>query len=74
MRVEFTKKIRSKSAGREQSVALHLIVEREKEILNFICEEYWTVHATITKGNQSFTADLTKVDDKKPKLPFVSSY
>lgn len=62
------KKIRSKSAGRVQSVALHLIVEREKEILNFICEEYWTVHATITKGNQSFTADLTKVDDKKPKL------
>lgn len=39
------KKIRSKSAGRVQSVALKLIVLREKEYLNFISKEYWTIEA-----------------------------
>ena len=38
-------KIQSKSAGRVQSVALRLIVERENEIKKFKAEEYWTVHA-----------------------------
>ena len=38
-------KIKSKSAGRVQSVALKLIVEREKEIQKFVSEEYWSVHA-----------------------------
>ena len=38
-------KIRSKSAGRVQSVALKLIVEREKEIKAFVPEEYWTLDA-----------------------------
>ena len=61
-------KIQSKSAGRVQSVALHLIVERENEIKAFKPEEYWTVHADIKKDKKSFTADLVKVDGKKPKL------
>lgn len=62
------KKIQSKSAGRVQSVALRLIVEREEEIAKFKSEEYWTVEATIKKGNSTFEASLTKVSNKKPKL------
>lgn len=61
-------KIQSKSAGRVQSVALHLIVERENEIKAFKPEEYWTVHADVKKDKKKFTADLVKVDGKKPKL------
>lgn len=61
-------KIQSKSAGRVQSVALHLIVEREKEIQAFQPKEYWSIHANLKKGRKSFTADLAKVDGKKPKL------
>ena len=62
------KKIHSKSAGRVQSVALHLIVERENEIKAFIPQEYWDIHATITKGKESFDAQLSKVDGNKPEL------
>ena len=61
-------KIQSKSAGRVQSVALKLIVERENEIKAFVSEEYWSIHAKITKDKQTFEADLSKVDGKKPKL------
>lgn len=61
-------KIQSKSAGRVQSVALRLIVERENEINKFKPEEYWTVHANIKKGNSKFEANLVKVDGKKPNL------
>ena len=42
-------KIQSKSAGRVQSVALRLIVERENEIKKFKAKEYWTVHANVKK-------------------------
>ena len=61
-------KIQSKSAGRVQSVALRLIVERENEIKKFKAEEYWTVHANVKKGKAGFEALLAKVDGKKPKL------
>ncbi|MBD5424171.1 MAG: type I DNA topoisomerase [Allobaculum sp.] len=61
-------KIQSKSAGRVQSVALRLIVEREEEIRKFKTKEYWTVEAQVKKGNSTFEADLIKVDGKKPKL------
>jgi DNA topoisomerase-1 len=62
------KKIQSKSAGRVQSVALRLIVEREMQIRKFKEEEYWTIEAQIKKGNSTFEARLTKVDGKKPVL------
>jgi DNA topoisomerase-1 len=62
------KKIQSKSAGRVQSVALRLIVERENEIKKFKSEEYWSVHANITKSRKTFEATLSKVDGKKPKI------
>lgn len=61
-------KIKSKSAGRVQSVALRLIVERENEIRAFQPEEYWTLAANIKKDSKKFSAQLTKVDGKKAKL------
>ena len=61
-------KIKSKSAGRVQSVALKLIVEKEKEIKAFIPEEYWEVEAAFKKKNRKFNAKLSKVDGKKAAL------
>lgn len=52
---------RGLSAGRVQSVALRLIVEREKEIENFKKEKYFKVNALMSKG---FGADLIKIDGK----------
>ncbi len=61
-------KIKSKSAGRVQSVALKLIVEKEREIQAFIPEEYWEVEAAFKKKNRKFNAKLSKVDGKKADL------
>lgn len=61
-------KIKSKSAGRVQSVALRLIVERENEIRKFKSEEYWTLAANIKKDRKKFVATLNKVDGKKADL------
>jgi len=55
------------SAGRVQSVALRLIVDRELEIQAFEPEEYWTVAAELRDG-RGFRAELWKVKGKKPKL------
>ena len=49
-----------KSAGRVQSVALKLIVDREREILAFIPKEYWTIEADF----KDFTAELFKYQNK----------
>ncbi len=54
---------RGLSAGRVQSVAVRLVVEREREIEKFIAQEYWTVVATLLKGKE-FEAILIKKDDK----------
>lgn len=61
-------KIKSKSAGRVQSVALNLIVEREKEIQAFKSEEYWTIDALIEKNHATFKASLNKINGKKAKI------
>ncbi len=61
-------KIKSKSAGRVQSVALKLIVDREKEIEAFIQEEYWSIHANVNKLKKKFSAELKKVDAEKVKI------
>lgn len=61
-------KIQSKSAGRVQSVALRLIVERENEIRAFKSEEYWTIAANIEKDKKVFSASLNKIDGKKAEL------
>src|SRR5512138_2136039 len=59
------------SAGRVQSVALRLIVEREREIESFVPVEYWSIHAEFQpEGIKStFIAKLAKVDDQEPELP-----
>jgi DNA topoisomerase-1 len=56
---------RSLSAGRVQSPALRLIVEREQEIENFASREYWTIHLSSLKGKQAFNARLIQYQGKK---------
>ncbi|MGY3266145.1 DNA topoisomerase I [Lysobacter sp. HA35] len=56
---------RGLSAGRVQSPALRMIVEREEEIEAFIAREYWTIEAEATHPSQPFTAKLTRLDGKK---------
>ncbi len=54
------------SAGRVQSVAVDLICQREKEILAFVPEEYWTIEADLKTENQKkFRVKLVKIDGKK---------
>src|SRR3954465_6326347 len=55
----------AKSAGRVQSVALRLIVDREREIEIFKPQEYWQVSASFETDGQSFTARLAQLDRKK---------
>ncbi|MFN7455877.1 MAG: type I DNA topoisomerase [Gemmatimonas sp.] len=57
------------SAGRVQTVALRLIVEREREIRAFTPVEYWSIAADLQKGQQPFAAKLHQVDGKKPEIP-----
>ncbi|MBL8264029.1 MAG: DNA topoisomerase I [Xanthomonadaceae bacterium] len=56
---------RGLSAGRVQSPALRMIVEREEEIEAFIAREYWSIEAECAHPTQAFTAKLTKLDGKK---------
>ena len=58
------------SAGRVQSVALKLVVDREKEILAFVPEEYWNISAELEKAGekQKFKAALSTKDGKKIKV------
>jgi DNA topoisomerase-1 len=65
-------KVRSRlSAGRVQSVALRLIVEREREIEAFVPVEYWSIHGEFRpEGLKStFLAKLVRIDDKELDLP-----
>lgn len=60
---------RGLSAGRVQSIAMRLICEREKEIRDFVPEEYWTIAAELEASQPpSFKANLVKIDDKKTKV------
>ncbi len=56
---------RGLSAGRVQSPALRMIVEREEEIEAFKAQEYWTIEADLIKGAQGFAAKLTHYRDEK---------
>jgi DNA topoisomerase-1 len=50
------------SAGRVQSVAVRLVVEREREIAAFEAREYWTIHATLmTDRGETFLADIVRI-------------
>lgn len=65
-------KVRSRlSAGRVQSVALRLIVEREREIDAFIPVEYWSIEADLKPegGKAVYRTHLAKIDEKDPELP-----
>ena len=55
----------ARSAGRVQSVALRLVVEREKEIEAFRAREYWTVEADVSAGSDPFLARLVTHDGRK---------
>jgi DNA topoisomerase-1 len=55
----------AKSAGRVQSVALRLIVEREREIEAFRPQEYWSVIARLEQGGTEFPARLVRFDGEK---------
>jgi DNA topoisomerase-1 len=64
-------KVRNRlSAGRVQSVALRLIVEREREIDAFVPVEYWSIEAELQPegSKNTFTAKLAEVDGKDPEL------
>lgn len=61
---------RGLSAGRVQSVALRLIVDREKEIRAFVPSEYWTIEAKLTKHRKKFVAKFYGTDNgKKMEIP-----
>ncbi|OGT75157.1 MAG: DNA topoisomerase I [Gammaproteobacteria bacterium RIFCSPLOWO2_02_FULL_56_15] len=62
------KKIRrGLSAGRVQSPALRMIVEREIEIENFVTREYWTIEADLSHRKTAFTGKLVQLDNEKLK-------
>ncbi len=56
------------SAGRVQSVALRLIIDREKEINDFIPEEYWTIEGSFLKGKETFEASFFGINGEKHQL------
>ncbi|MFJ7933128.1 type I DNA topoisomerase [Sporosarcina sp. NPDC096371] len=56
------------SAGRVQSVALRLIIDRENEIQSFVPEEYWSITNQFQKGNKEFEATFYGDANKKVKL------
>src|SRR5215212_2619956 len=61
-----SRKVRSGlSAGRVQSVAVRLVVEREREIAAFTAREYWTLEAILaTVADETFAAELVRIDGK----------
>ncbi|MBN8234439.1 type I DNA topoisomerase [Halobacillus kuroshimensis] len=56
------------SAGRVQSVAVKIIIDRENEIKNFQPEEYWTIEADFLKDKEPFEGSFYGVDGKKQEL------
>lgn len=57
------------SAGRVQSVALKIIIDRENEIRNFKPEEYWSITGEFSKDKTNFEAAFHSTHSKKEKLP-----
>ncbi len=57
------------SAGRVQSIALRLIVEREREIEAFVPDEYWEIQSEVKKGSDDpFLISLVRINDKKAEI------
>jgi len=59
---------RGLSAGRVQSVALRLIIERERDIQKFASREYWEIEAELAKENSKFLAKLDKIGSAKAEV------
>jgi DNA topoisomerase-1 len=61
---------RGLSAGRVQSVAVRLVVDREREIDRFVADEYWTIAAELRRRGPpgTFTAELTRIDGEKARI------
>lgn len=61
---------RGLSAGRVQSVAVRIIVDRENEIRDFKTQEYWSIDAKLTAASskKAFAAKLTEVDGQKAEI------
>ena len=59
---------RGLSAGRVQSVAVRLIVDREEEIKAFVPKEYWSIDAVLSADKKKFSAKLSSVDGKKIEI------
>ena len=61
---------RGLSAGRVQSVAVRLVVDRERQIDAFNAEEYWTIAAELARRGEAgrFSAELTRIDGKKARV------
>jgi DNA topoisomerase-1 len=60
---------RGLSAGRVQSVAVKIVVDREREIGAFKPQEYWTIGALLEGANPpSFTATLARIESQKRRL------
>ena len=65
---------RGLSAGRVQSVAVRLVVERERAISAFTAREYWTIQAILaTPAGETFTADLVRIDGAAAEIPDEAS-
>ncbi len=64
------RKVRSGlSAGRVQSVAVRLVVDREREIRAFVAREYWTLEAVVaTADGSTFVAELARIEGAKPEI------
>ncbi|GEO46110.1 type I DNA topoisomerase [Companilactobacillus kimchii] len=56
------------SAGRVQSIALKLVIEKENEIKSFVPQEYWTIESTFKHGKDKFKANFYGLDGKKAEL------
>ncbi len=65
------KLMRGLSAGRVQSVALRLIVDRENEIRAFKPDDYWTISATFDSPKDELYSDLVKINDKTIPKPGI---
>ena len=57
------------SAGRVQTAALRLIVEREEGVRKFVAQEYWSITAKCEKDAHAFDAELHKVGGHRPEIP-----
>lgn len=63
---------RGLSAGRVQSVALRLVVDREREIEAFVPREHWSIDATLEKEDVSFMATMHSIKGEKGKLEILN--